>query len=322
MQWHFFARLAFILLILALSACAKYPSPTSDGEVGFVDTGDSTTRVFNNDNKQKSLEEIISLGKAAEENWINYKPITEQDAGNTWYQHSLEDHDLVVDEKTGISLISFQRFYFEDKYVDRINLSSDMLFGFDSSNISSATRSTFSQVATTFKYQLESQYIFVVGHTDSVGTDAYNIKLSARRAAAVVAMFKENNIPSKNIAVIPAGKHVPRAPNDTASNRAKNRRVELYVSPWQKMPLRYLQDISCPDNSCTITDLAVLTVDRDYKLSAPRLGSNLPVMISAMQNSRTRQSGSLESERRQPAKMTVIIRTDRVNPVVRTFRLQ
>ncbi len=68
----------------------------------------------------------------------------------------------------------------------------------------------------------------IVGHTDNQGTAAYNLDLSGRRAARVVAALEQNySVAPDRLAARGAGLSEPVAPNDTEEGRAKNRRVEL-----------------------------------------------------------------------------------------------
>jgi OOP family OmpA-OmpF porin len=71
--------------------------------------------------------------------------------------------------------------------------------------------------------------IHVVGFTDSVGTDAYNVKLSERRAASVRDYLVGKGISSSLIDTAGRGKQDPVASNATKEGRAQNRRVEVEV---------------------------------------------------------------------------------------------
>jgi OmpA-OmpF porin, OOP family len=72
--------------------------------------------------------------------------------------------------------------------------------------------------------------ILVNGHTDNVGTDDYNMKLSERRAKAVAQWFVSRKyFADSDFKPQGFGKKVPVAPNTDAVGRAKNRRVEIYV---------------------------------------------------------------------------------------------
>jgi outer membrane protein OmpA-like peptidoglycan-associated protein len=73
--------------------------------------------------------------------------------------------------------------------------------------------------------------IVAEGHTDSIGTEAYNLKLSQRRADSVRNYLVEHGIAADRIRTEGFGESRPVAPNDTADGRAQNRRVELRVLP-------------------------------------------------------------------------------------------
>ncbi|MEZ4920071.1 MAG: OmpA family protein [Saprospiraceae bacterium] len=71
--------------------------------------------------------------------------------------------------------------------------------------------------------------IELTGHTDSIGTDEYNDKLSVQRATAVVNYLTANGISSRRLVSSGAGERKPIADNETEEGRAKNRRVEFTV---------------------------------------------------------------------------------------------
>ena len=69
----------------------------------------------------------------------------------------------------------------------------------------------------------------VEGNTDSVGSDAYNQKLSERRADAVKDVLVKSDIDGSRITTVGYGESRPVASNDTEEGRAKNRRVSIVV---------------------------------------------------------------------------------------------
>ncbi|MFS8513056.1 MAG: anion permease [Planifilum fulgidum] len=74
--------------------------------------------------------------------------------------------------------------------------------------------------------------VLIKGHTDSKGSDAYNMKLSQRRAEAVrKALVDRFGVPASMLTAKGYGEREPLVPNDTESNRQKNRRVEFVVEP-------------------------------------------------------------------------------------------
>jgi outer membrane protein OmpA-like peptidoglycan-associated protein len=105
----------------------------------------------------------------------------------------------------------------------------DVLFDFNKYTLKPGAREKMAKVSGILlaypglKLQLE-------GHTDSVGTDDYNVQLSQKRADAVRDFLTEQGVPAANITSVGLGKSDPVASNDTASGREQNRRVELVVS--------------------------------------------------------------------------------------------
>jgi len=73
--------------------------------------------------------------------------------------------------------------------------------------------------------------VFVVGHTDGVGTLEANLKLSSERAAAVVAALVSRGVGAARLKPTGVGPYSPVASNRTEEGRAKNRRVELVDRP-------------------------------------------------------------------------------------------
>jgi OOP family OmpA-OmpF porin len=74
---------------------------------------------------------------------------------------------------------------------------------------------------------VDLEMVIATGHTDSIGTERYNQKLSERRAAAVKAYLVSKGIPASKITTIGKGETQPVATNKTAAGRQKNRRVDI-----------------------------------------------------------------------------------------------
>jgi outer membrane protein OmpA-like peptidoglycan-associated protein len=71
--------------------------------------------------------------------------------------------------------------------------------------------------------------VAIEGHTDSIGSQSYNIELSEHRADAVRAFLLAQSIDSGRIAAVGYGKTYPVASNDSNAGRQQNRRVEVIV---------------------------------------------------------------------------------------------
>jgi outer membrane protein OmpA-like peptidoglycan-associated protein len=111
-----------------------------------------------------------------------------------------------------------------------LNMPGNITFAFDSSNLQSQFYPVLDNVAGTLN-QYNQTVIEVAGHTDSVGTDAYNQKLSEKRANSVAAYLNGRGVVQQRMIVVGAGKTRPIASNDTDGGRAQNRRVEITIVP-------------------------------------------------------------------------------------------
>jgi len=102
-------------------------------------------------------------------------------------------------------------------------------FDFNKANIRPDAAGILKEAATILKDNATLN-VSVEGHTDSVGSDQYNLKLSLRRAAAVKAFLVKEGIPESRLSTRGLGESQPVASNDTDDGRAQNRRVELKVA--------------------------------------------------------------------------------------------
>ncbi len=109
-----------------------------------------------------------------------------------------------------------------------VQLTSDILFDFNSSALRPDSRSTLDQLGSNFR-QYPDNRILVEGHTDSVGSDAFNQKLSEQRASSVADYLIDRGVPASNVIVYGFGEARPKASNDTAEGRQLNRRVEIHI---------------------------------------------------------------------------------------------
>ncbi len=106
---------------------------------------------------------------------------------------------------------------------------SDVLFDFNQSTLKPGAREKLAKVSGIL-LAYPTLKISVEGHTDSIGSDDYNMKLSQKRADAVRDYLVSNQINPANVQSVGMGKANPVASNDTAAGRQENRRVEMVVS--------------------------------------------------------------------------------------------
>jgi len=110
---------------------------------------------------------------------------------------------------------------------------SDILFDFNKSTLRSASVEGLSKIAKALEKH-PTYKIKVEGHTDWVGSDAYNMKLSDARAKTVAIFLVSNGIAKGRVSEIGLGESKPIADNKTAEGRQRNRRVEIVVSQQKK----------------------------------------------------------------------------------------
>lgn len=115
-----------------------------------------------------------------------------------------------------------------------VTFSSNVLFGFDKSDLSDAAKKTIDDLNTILqKYPDEN--VLVIGHTDDVGSDSYNQKLSERRAGSVAGYLISEGVGASRINTKGMGESDPKVPNDTEAHRAENRRVEFVLTASDQM---------------------------------------------------------------------------------------
>lgn len=116
----------------------------------------------------------------------------------------------------------------------KVTFDSGILFGFNSSNLSDESKETLGKFADTMKDMTETD-ITIYGHTDNVGTEEANQKVSAKRADAVATYLKKCGMDKDRIITQGMSFSMPVASNDTEEGRAQNRRVEIYITANENM---------------------------------------------------------------------------------------
>lgn len=114
-----------------------------------------------------------------------------------------------------------------------ITFESGLLFDFDSDAIRGEARTNLNELARSLSEYSETN-LLIVGHTDAVGRDSYNMDLSERRAASAARYLRSRGV-DRNIETVGRGEREPVATNDTDSGRSKNRRVEVAIYANQDM---------------------------------------------------------------------------------------
>jgi OOP family OmpA-OmpF porin len=137
--------------------------------------------------------------------------------------------------------------------IETITLGADAYFAFDKATLKPEGQSKLDQLAQDLRRVESVRSIQIVGHTDSIGTEAYNLRLSERRAITVKDYLVSRGVNPSIITAYGVGEADPIAPNtlpdgqDNPAGRAQNRRVEITVEASQRVTR------SAP-SGCAVTD--------------------------------------------------------------------
>ena len=149
-------------------------------------------------------------------------------AGNVWSRR-MEEQKREMEQATagtGVEVVKTS-----DNRL-RLDIPSDISFDTGRADI----KSNFRPVLDTFATSLNNNpgtMVTIIGHTDSSGSDAVNNPLSLNRAASTRDYLVYRGVGANRINIDGRGSREPVAANDTAANRAKNRRVEIFVAEPQ-----------------------------------------------------------------------------------------
>lgn len=146
-------------------------------------------------------------------------------AGNVWTKRQEEQKKQMEEATAGTGVAVTQT---ADNRL-KLDIPSDISFDVNRADI----KPNFRAILDTFAAGLVNNprsNITIIGHTDSSGTDAINNPLSLSRAASVRDYLTTRGVVSNRFAIEGRGSREPLVANDSAANKAKNRRVEIFVA--------------------------------------------------------------------------------------------
>lgn len=122
-----------------------------------------------------------------------------------------------------------------------VTFDSGILFDFDSADLRAAARGNLRNLALSLQEHGQTD-VLLVGHTDNVGSDAYNAELSRRRAQAAADFLMGAGVESVRIRAVGRGETEPVASNETDLGRQDNRRVEVAIFASEELQRQALQE--------------------------------------------------------------------------------
>jgi len=209
-------KLVLASAIVVLSACATTDDPNKRTKVGAaIGAAAGAIIGYAIDDDAGGLLVGAAVGAAAGAGVGNYMDKQQQEMEAALAEEQAR-HDLEVQRLQDETL--------------KIDISSEVSFDFDSDALKFAFTPTLQKVSDIL-VRYPHTVIHVVGHTDSVGSESYNMELSRRRAQSVVDYFVSHGISASRLVTVGRGEIEPRESNDTEAGRQLNRRVEIYVKP-------------------------------------------------------------------------------------------
>ena len=122
---------------------------------------------------------------------------------------------------------------------DKIVIKDKIQFDTNKTTIKSESDELLSEIVSVIKDNPQLRKISIEGHTDSDGSDAYNLKLSDGRARAVMDHLVQNGVEADRLESKGFGETKPIADNDTPEGKEKNRRVEFIITEQDKVKKTY-----------------------------------------------------------------------------------
>ncbi len=223
-------RFQFALLLALTTACSSYtPNKTTTGAVAGGALGAGLGAIVGNQTGDAGAGIAIGAAAGTLAGGLLGNTFDSRDAEMQAQRETIERQNELIEENR--RLIEELRRRGADVRSDRrgvvINLP-DILFEFDRANLTPEADRTIGEIGSVLS-EVRGRPISVEGHTDSIGTVAYNQRLSDRRARSVAAELERNGVRRTQMTVRGFGEGSPIATNNTDAGRARNRRVEVII---------------------------------------------------------------------------------------------
>jgi outer membrane protein OmpA-like peptidoglycan-associated protein len=229
------ASISFVGLLL-LAACSQPLSTREKGAVGGGLLGAATGAIIGAATGSPAKGAAIGAGLGALGGGLAGHQLQKQEAATAEQQKVVEQQQQEIARNRQL-LEELKKRDLEVRETERgvvVNLPS-ILFEFGKADLTSDARVKVRNVADVLSQQARGRRVAVEGHTDSIGGEEYNQRLSEQRAQSVASVLETEGVSDRHLTVKGYGKRYPIAPNtssdgsDNPAGRAKNRRVEVVI---------------------------------------------------------------------------------------------
>jgi outer membrane protein OmpA-like peptidoglycan-associated protein len=185
-------------------------------------------RITHNERRLQEIEATVAQTRTQNLEQLRDKVATQQSALEDATEARKQAEQRARELSQDLSRVAEVR---EETRGTVVTLSGSVLFASGEAELLPAAEARLSQVATTLTQRAKGTKIVVEGHTDTQGSQEFNLDLSERRAQAVKNFLTSHGVPSDRIEAKGLGFSQPLVPNKTAEGRATNRRVEIVLEP-------------------------------------------------------------------------------------------
>ncbi len=148
-----------------------------------------------------------------------------EDEKNNLRQKKIKDLINNLKNKKGVTVSTTT-----DRGSVGISIQNEVLFDFDKAELTPKALIILTQLYEEIKDMIDTTQFIITGHTDNIGRDTYNLKLSKVRAEVVGNFLKNKGAKKENITEFGKGYHSPIDTNKTEQGRMRNRRVEIIIT--------------------------------------------------------------------------------------------
>ncbi|MGR5001800.1 OmpA family protein [Vibrio celticus] len=245
----------YLLLILALSGCS------SPERVDYIDKENQPVEGMQETALTRKEEALSEVEK--DFSWVAevgddelYFPV-EKAGGYVHFYPSQQAGEPLNELGDGIAILR--------------NLSASSGFAVNSDKLNSDIKAQLAEVAVTYHERQaarDNQLLVITGHTDASGSWAHNIDLSLRRALSTARYLEQQGVLYNSLVLIAGGPDYPIAKNNSQSNKARNRRVEILMTENEQFASHLYRHYRCSGQSCNARSMEVWAYSRDKKVSS------------------------------------------------------